>query len=66
MALLVAALFGFGPNWRYTCRQESRCGARSVKVRVGEPEVQIEAQRAPLECREGVHIERYGMVDDLV
>ena len=33
---------------------------------VGEPQVQIKAQRTSLERRESVHVNRYGVVDDLV
>ena len=33
---------------------------------VGEPQVEIEAQGAALERREGVHVERDGVADDLV
>ena len=57
---------GPAPNWRYNCRQVSRSGARSANSPVGEPQVEIEAQGAPLESREGVHVNRYRMVDDLV
>ena len=37
-----------------------------MKHPVGEPQVEIEAQGAPLEGREGVHVNRDRMVDDLV
>ena len=33
---------------------------------VDKPEVDIEAQGTSFECREGVHVERYGVADDLV
>ena len=42
----------------------SRSGGR--RCGVGEPEVQIETQRRALEGREGVHVERHRMADDLV
>ena len=63
---LSLALSGCAPNWRYTCRQESRSGARSGKVRVDQPQVEIEAQRGAFERREGVHVERHRVTDDLV
>ena len=33
---------------------------------VDQPQVEIEAQRRALERREGVHVERYGVLNDLV
>ena len=33
---------------------------------VDQPQVEIETQRRAFECRQGVHIERYRVLDDLV
>ena len=57
-------LFGFGPNWWYSC-QVSRSGASKCEGAVGQPEVQIEAQRAALEGREGIQVQWNWAADDL-
>ena len=63
---LSTPLSGSTPNWRYNCFQESRSGRFSEKARIGQPQVEIKAQRGPLERLEGVHVERHRVADDLV
>ena len=47
------------------CRPEPQRSAEREHA-VGEPQVEIEAQGAALERREGVHVDRDGVADDLV
>ena len=63
---LSLARAGSTPNWRYTCRQVIRCGARRGKVRYTSQRYKVEAEGGPLERRQGVQVERYGVLDDLV
>ena len=56
---------GEEPLRRRFCRGAG-CGVAEREGAVDQPEVEIEAQRRALESRQGVHVNRYGVVDDLV